>query len=264
MSERTKSNKPLLLLNIGNTRTQIALWRGEKMRVLDTPGTESWLDAGAPMPDGIAAHETLQCFAACVVPRARVILRQQFEADQLSFMDANLAGGMLDFSQVDPHTIGADRIANAAAVVALGLIPAVIVDCGTAVTLEVIDAEGRFLGGAILPGRALQRRALHRHTGQLPEVAMAQDLIVPPGRDTASAIRFGVDNGLLGTVEHLIGESLLALADEDGDGENNAPPVNVLCTGGDAEFFCRHVPILRHAPENLTLRGLAAIAGGLV
>ena len=90
-----------------------------------------------------------------------------------------------------PETIGADRIANAVSLASTGKLPAVCIDCGTAITFEYVDQNRCLCGGAILPGRKLLRKALHDYTAKLPLVPFPDQVPEFPGRNTVEAIQIG-------------------------------------------------------------------------
>lgn len=257
MSYTDQKNKTSLLLNIGNSRTQIGLLQGKNMKCLGAFRTASWkLENEGQLPTAIQPYGQLPCAVACVVPGIAAFLQRCYrdrESELLFVSPATVAE--IDFSMVDAATIGADRIANAAAVADLDLIPAIVVDCGTAVTLEVINRDKQFCGGAIFPGRMLQRRALSKHTALLPQVTVEDEPVDIPGRSTDTAIMFGIDQGMLGALDRVIRKSLATISPKA-----DPKKVNIVATGGDAEFFYRHLPILNPAPSYLTLYGVAAIA----
>jgi len=105
-----------------------------------------------------------------------------------------------------PAKVGPDRLASAAGIIAAGAWEGIIVDAGTAVTIDVLSKRG-FLGGSILPGTALMRRALHEGTAALPLVSGAPGRIDPPGRDTKEAILCGTHWGAIGAVKELVARS---------------------------------------------------------
>ena len=85
--------------------------------------------------------------------------------------------------------------------------PAIIVDSGTATTVDAVDADGVFLGGAILPGFGLLARSLQRYTALLPLITLEELGTGPPpavGRDTTAAIKSGLFFGQLGAVRELV------------------------------------------------------------
>lgn len=100
-----------------------------------------------------------------------------------------------------PQTLGLDRVAAAAGAYSLYSGRAcVVVDAGTALTVDVLDAEGTFLGGTISPGISMQFKALHEGTHRLPEVSLSEypvDSVGKVARDTRTAIATGVVDGMV-------------------------------------------------------------------
>jgi type III pantothenate kinase len=243
---------PRLILNIGNTHTQIALCNGGNLSDLSSFPTSDLVAVGdsATLPPQLAPYSRLVCAVACVVPAAAEALQQLFTPDKLRFVTAERIHG-IDLSLVDATTVGADRLANAVAALELYPPPVIILDCGTAITTEVVDAERRFRGGAILAGRRLQRRALSQGTGQLPAVAMATEEPSAIGCNTTGAILAGTDLGTLGAVQLILDRTRSEI------GASECP---VIALGGDADFFVRHLPGIAAGPRDFTLRGIARIA----
>ena len=114
-----------------------------------------------------------------------------------------------------PAKVGPDRLAAAAGIVAAGAVEGIIVDAGTAVTVDVLSKRG-FLGGSILPGVALMRRALHEGTAALPLVPVSCGEFDPPGRDTKEAIVSGTHWGSIGAVKELVARSRGAVSRDAG------------------------------------------------
>jgi type III pantothenate kinase len=239
-----------VLINVGNTHAEFAAWADGRFGARERHPTAALLAPGWTS-SLLAAHAGWPRVVASVVPAVRAPLDRA--GGPLTWVTAATAT-MLDFSAVDPATLGADRIANAVAADARGALPAIVVDCGTALTLEVVDERHRFLGGAILPGRRLARQALARGTAQLPEAPLADSLPEPLGRHTLGAITAGVDLGLLGAIDRLLRDTSLAL------GGRGLPAIAV---GGDRDFFVRHLDHLTPGPDDFTFSGLAALADRL-
>jgi type III pantothenate kinase len=151
------------------------------------------------------------------------------------------------FALEHPETVGADRLANVAGLVALGLHDGIAVDVGTAVTIDVLRRR-RFLGGLILPGAALMARALQSHTAQLPLVDWRGQA---PwiGDSTASAIRAGIVHGLTQAVAGVV-RTLMARLDAR---------AQAVVTGGQSSHFATAIPALRDEPDLLFL-GLRLLA----
>ncbi|NMA19841.1 MAG: type III pantothenate kinase [Lentisphaerae bacterium] len=237
------------LLNIGNTHTQIARDGAEGIELLAAVPTADLLKQGSITHlDQSAAPWSAK--AACVVPAVQQALQKQYPG-QILFISST-AYPELDFSRYDVRTLGADRIANAAAAYSLGIGAILVLDFGTCVTTEAIDTKGVFRGGAILPGRAMLRRSLAAFTAQLPEIPMYEECPPPLGLTTAGAIAAGVDLGIIGTVRQII---------EKTRQEPGLEHCRTIAVGGDAAYFMQNIPGLEAGPEAFTLRGIRLAKG---
>lgn len=237
-----------LLLNIGNTHTQVAFADSngnieEPIRIIPTAQWQSNIQL---LPQ---AADDCRVWAACVVPYARKILSGSKFYRNLFWVDAAAgeAAG-LDFSSIDTSTLGADRIANAAALLMHGRLPASNFDCGTAITLETVLENGVFAGGAIMPGRKLMRMALKNGTAALPELPLDLPLPEELGKNTLQAMTLGIDLGAVGMVRELMKKS------------SDLGVKYMVASGGDAEFFCKQIPGLEKAGKLFTLLGMYFIA----
>ncbi len=103
----------------------------------------------------------------------------------------------------DPNEVGTDRLIAAAAAYAVVENAAVVIDVGTAVTIDLVDQHGVFQGGVIFPGFELGACALQEHTAQLPKVEISRPL-EPYGKNTADAIKCGLYYSLVGALEEII------------------------------------------------------------
>ncbi len=143
-----------------------------------------------------------------------------------------------------PETLGADRVAAAAG--ANLLFPhtdCVVIDCGTAITIDFLNSAGEFLGGNISPGLQTRFKALNTFTGRLP-LGYVTDQVPEMGVDTISAISAGVLQG--------------ALLEIEGYMERN-PHSRFIITGGDALFFAKNIKNPIFVVYNLVLIGLNRI-----
>ncbi|MDR1406574.1 MAG: type III pantothenate kinase [Tannerella sp.] len=154
----------------------------------------------------------------------------------------------LEIDYRTPGTLGKDRIAAAAA--AHYLHPesdVLVIDAGTAITYEVVEASGRYVGGNISPGLTTRFKALHRFTEKLPLVEETPQVPLT-GTDTESAIIAGVVNGIVYEM----------------DGHINAvravyPGIFVFLTGGHSFYFEKRLKNAIFAAINLVLTGLNRI-----
>lgn len=148
----------------------------------------------------------------------------------------------------DPAQLGADRWAALVGARALSPAPLAIVDCGTAITIDALSADGEFVGGVILPGLALQRAALAQGTAALGVPASATPSC--QARSTAEAIGAGTLMGIVGAIERITAEHRAAL----GEG------MEVLLTGGDAAAVAPYLRLAFTEVPDLVLRGLERVA----
>ncbi|MBO5766679.1 MAG: type III pantothenate kinase [Lentisphaeria bacterium] len=229
-----------ILCNIGNTHTSACLWNGKEIKKLFTVPT------GEFSPDMLDAN--IPVAAACVVPAVRKMV-ESHRSDVFWVSSANCSG-KLDFSLVDASTLGADRVANAVALTEYVPLPALVVDCGTAITIEIVDQNRCFRGGAIAPGRLLMRKALFNGTAQLPDIPLSEKVPEFAGVDTVSSMCFGIDRGAVGIVRQLIAGCCAQYGIR-----------RCVATGGDAGFFLDAIPELESADEFFTFNGIRIAAG---
>ena len=147
-----------------------------------------------------------------------------------------------------PETVGIDRLAAATAAYRRYREGAVVVDVGTAITVDAVSSGGVYLGGAIAPGLRLALRALATGTNLLPDVALK-----PPGRaigtSTPECIRSGVIYGAVGLVDALTRRMLGSLTES----------ARIIGTGGDIDRIAPYSEMIEEVDPYLVSRGLRVI-----
>lgn len=151
----------------------------------------------------------------------------------------------LEVAYEPPTAVGTDRLANAVAGVSRFGKPLIVVDFGTATTLDAVSREGVYVGGAILPGVELMLESLAGRTARLPRIALGEETH-PIGRSTHASLRSGVVLGSVGAIEYLIRLFKQDLGEE----------ARVVATGGLAEIFALRCPSIESVEPWLTLDGL--------
>lgn len=146
-----------------------------------------------------------------------------------------------------PQTLGLDRPAACAGAYRAGH-ALVVVDAGTALTLDVVTAGGVYLGGAIAPGPALLMQSLARGTAQLPEVPLERPAS-PIGRSTVEGLQSGVMGLFVEGVRGLLHQMLATLG----------PPADVVATGGWASMLAEAIPEIGAVRPSLVLEGVAGL-----
>ncbi len=232
----------ILCLDAGNTRLKWGLregpaWRGQGVLALDDS------DGIATLLPAVSEH-----ILACNVAGDAVAQRIEDSAAgfgvPLEWFRSSAACCGVTNGYANPSQLGADRWA--ALVGARGVLtsPALVVMAGTATTIDVLDAEGTFRGGLILPGLDLMRQALARNTAGLPE-ARGTYRDIPTNTD--DAIVSGALHATLGAIERM------ARHVADGAG-------TVILSGGAAEKLAPHIRLPLRRVDNLVLEGLARVA----
>jgi type III pantothenate kinase len=144
--------------------------------------------------------------------------------------------------------VGADRVVNAIGAIERYGAPVIVVDFGTATTVDLVGEDGSYRGGAIAPGLEVSADALVTHTAALRRVEL-----IPPkspvGRSTVEAIQSGLIYGYAGLVDGLVDRVMEVVGTQ----------CPVVATGGLAETLRTHARRIQHVEPDLTLVGLAAV-----
>jgi type III pantothenate kinase len=235
-----------LLIDNSNSFTKLALASGEK--VLATRKLPTRDLTAATFRKTLGRWQYERAVLCSVVPAASAIIAETLAGGPLLEVSARIELGVgIDYPQ--PHSIGADRLANAAVAAATVGAPVIVVDFGTAVTFDIISRERMYVGGVIAPGLEAMTDYLHQRTALLPKIT----LLEPPaaiGKSTKQAMLSGAVYGYRGLVRQILHEIQREL------GEKRVP---VLATGGYAELIAAGLPEIDAVQPNLTLEGLRII-----
>lgn len=249
----------VLAIDVGNTQTVLGVYDGIELKHMwriatNKKETSDELRLKArPLieSEGISVGDLEGAVLASVVPALT-----EGWADAISHLigkkpflcNAETAGALFDTTYGNPSEIGADRIADAVAARALYGSPVVVVDFGTATNMEVIDDEGRFVGGVIAPGMETSAAALFSHATKLA----ATELVDPHtaiGRSTTEAIQAGIVYGEAARVDGIVRRIFAQLGYE-------AP---VVATGGLAPRVAELSETITCTNPTLTLEGLRLV-----
>lgn len=243
----------ILLLDIGNTNTHLGLANSRRVvRQTDLP-TEAWFTGkAANRLRKFAGDSSLEGAAFCSVvpratPRVRGTVHQLWGLRALELTPGTVAGVGIKYPNA--QTIGPDRLANSVAVKHHFGAPAVVVDFGTAVTFDVVDSRGRYVGGIIAPGLAAMTDYLHEKTALLPKIRI-RDVSSVIGRSTEEAMLVGAVRGYRGLVRGLVHELKKEL---------KARRLPVVATGGYAKLIAAKMPEITAVDPLLTLEGLRLV-----
>ena len=251
----------LLALDIGNTNITVGVWNGDVLRAQwrFSTGRERTADEFSALLKTCFDLEDLQFsqiegVAICsVVPPLTPIARESstrcFACDVFT-VDKNTDFGLTnDYNP--PEAVGADRLVNALAARQKFGNSCLIVDFGTATTVDAVSHDAHYLGGAIAPGLGIASDALYAAAAKLPRVALvAPDFAL--ARDTSSSMQSGLVFGYAGLVKELVERCSLEM--QPHLGANRV--LVVIATGGLAEIIAPLIPAISHIEPNLTLDGL--------
>jgi type III pantothenate kinase len=240
----------ILLFDIGNTHTHVGLANAQRVvKQADLP-TAAWFGGNAAaLAKKFAGQNRIEGAALCsVVPRAtpfvRKAVRTWWKSEVLELNPQTIRGVGIDYPR--PNSIGPDRLANAVAARQRFGAPVVVVDFGTAVTFDVVNARGDYVGGIIAPGLAAMTDYLHEKTALLPRIKI-REIETAIGKSTEQAMLIGAVHGYRGLVRELIGELKREL---------RAQKLPVVATGGYAKLIAARMPEISAVAPDLTLEGL--------
>lgn len=248
----------LLVVDIGNTTITLGLYESEQLEPcwrLASDNERTSDEYGILLVQlleraGIKSNEVDAIAIACVVPPLAGIFdracRDYLNTTPL-FVNAGTKTG-IPLRYEDPKQVGADRVVNAAAVCNMHILPACVVDFGTATIFDAISAEGEYLGGAIAPGIGIASDALYRRTAKLPRV----EIIRPPvaiGRNTVHSLQSGLLYGYVGLVEGMVDRFRSELG----------PEMKTIGTGELVEMIAKETRSIDIIEPWLALQGLKVI-----
>lgn len=227
-----------LAIDVGNTRTKFGLFHNDKLVLKDS------------IPSGIAPSlfEKIKkklsniCIAS-VVPKINHLIEKK--ARLLGIEPLFVSFDKIKTSIKNPETIGQDRIANVIASLHQYSPPIIIVDLGTATVFDVIDKNGVYIGGAILPGIEISASSLFERCALLERVEI-KEVKSCIGYDTKSAIQSGIFYGFIEQIDGMIGRIKKEIKEK---------PL-VIGTGGIISLFAPSIKGIDIVNEDLTLQGI--------
>lgn len=258
MSER------IVLASVGNTRTRIALAIAGELqpsRVFEVGDSRAAADAAtellsasddpARMLIASVNHPVAEALASAV--RSRLPKHEAHERVLRFGPDLPIP---IQNALTDDSTVGQDRLLDALGAFSRSKQACIVIDAGTAVTVDFVDGQGVFQGGAIAPGLAMMAAALHDRTSALPLVdvrgsapGLRERLETSPfGKDTRHAIELGLVSAVRGLAHHLI----------DRYAQHYGAYPRVIATGGDAPLLFDSDELVELIVPDLTLIGMLA------
>lgn len=246
----------LVLIDIGNTRLKWATANATRLKARGALTTASVI-AGADVPHELklaSREQDVQVWISCVASSEVIKALKSgwfslLDADQINIVSVTDYAANVSNCYADINRLGVDRWI--AAIGARGLIDQgdlIVIDAGTAVTVDWVDHQNRFQGGAILPGPALMHDALVGRTAGIESEFQKPSTIV--GKTTSECVNSGVAYGLVGAVQRVVTEMQNTIN----------RPAQLCLTGGAADFLGSEMSIETHHYPELVLQGLHRLA----
>lgn len=230
-----------LVIDAGNTRIKVAIFQYSEIQLVRAFSNDQLAD----LKNFLMGMEAIPAIIASVRSENNTKWLHRLLPKALRFsVQLKLP---IQIAYETPQTLGVDRLANAIAANNFAPKEVLVVDIGTCVKYDFVDATNTYHGGAISPGMQLRYKAMHTFTGKLPliEDSLSTGTI---GKNTLDAMRSGVMNGITHEILGFIEEY-----------KRNYPELTIFLTGGDQQYFDLGLKNGIFADENLTLKGLQIV-----
>jgi type III pantothenate kinase len=251
----------LLAIDAGNTNIVFALVEDKaikaRWRIATDPRRTAdeyavWLHQLLAL-EGYDRASVTGVIIATVVPRAlhnlQTLARKYFNTEPLVAGEPPVEWGMA-LDVLEPKSVGADRAVTMIAAHARHPGDLIVIDFGTATTLDVVDYTGAYKGGIIAPGINLSLDALVTAAAKLPRIAIEAPATASViGRDTVSQMQIGIFWGYVAMIEGLVARMKAEVG----------RPIKVVATGGLAILFEQHTAMFDVVEPDLTIQGLAIL-----
>lgn len=248
----------LLAVDIGNSNVVVGVFQGEELRATWRVATDvhKMCDEYAVLllnlfpRQGMESAQIKEAILCSVVPPLVPIFQEvclrYFEVTPL-VVEAGVKTGVRICTD-NPREVGADRVVNCAAAHRLYGGPLIVIDFGTATTLDAVSKEGDYLGGAIAPGVEVAAEALYLRAAKLPRIELSRPKQAI-GKNTVSAMQSGLIFGYVGLIEGIVARMREELGGR----------AQVIATGGLAHIMAKETRVIEVVNPHLTLLGLRFI-----
>src|SRR5256885_1876197 len=244
------SRKPManyLLIDISNSFTKLAF--ATRRRISRPTRIETQKLTTSALRRILRGRKIDMLVVSSVVPKKNAAIRAAAKRSRILWLTPRINLGVgIDYPR--PKEIGADRLANAAAVAAIYDCPAIVVDFGTAVTFDIVSAKRKYIGGVIAPGLEAMTNFLYRRTALLPKLSMKEPRSAV-GKSTIEAMRSGGVIGYRGLVREIIQRIKAERFPRQ--------KLHVIATGGYAGLIAKGLSEIDSVHRNLTLEGLRIV-----
>jgi type III pantothenate kinase len=247
----------LLAVAVGNTRTRFGVFHGNELENATSMANEDPAALAQAIVKAAEGEHGVSVVVGSVNPAVSdPLVRALEDSGERVFRIGTDLPVPMPHSLEDATTLGQDRILCAYGAFARARQACVVIDVGTAVTVDFVDGEGIFHGGVIAPGLRMMLGALHEKTAALPaadlqqEAARLEGAQTPFGKDTRQAMALGVLGSVRGLVHFMI--------ERYAEFYEGYP--QIVATGGDAPLLFEKDELVEHIVPDLQLVGILEVA----
>jgi transcriptional activator, putative, Baf family len=238
----------ILAVDIGNTNINIGSFAGKKLISHFCIGNTSLINQKTALPGkSPLLNESKNIVVASVNPNIESVFYKSLgKKHKKKILKIGREIKLrIPILVENPQTVGIDRLLNALAAYRRTKTSTIVLDFGTAITIDIVSKKGEFLGGLILPGIKTSAYGLNKQTALLPEVDIKRPKTII-GKNSEDAIKAGIYFGTVGSVNHIINELSRVFGDLE----------YTIATGGDAKIFKKDIPKIDKFIPRLTLEGI--------
>lgn len=267
----------IVAADVGNSAVKICVLRFNIDDELDNDASDHVLAASFPTSDSSWQSDVakwVQTSVGCDLAEWRIAsVQRNTSTELLKLLESARTGIVREVTVADipmsvdvdqPDRVGVDRVLGAYAATNRIEPPFVIVDAGSAITVDYVDENAAYRGGAIMPGLQLQMRSLAAGTDALPDVGWNSpnipDIVKGPATNTADAIQLGVIMGAAGAIERLASCYQESSGAPSVDALESNSKTSLVITGGDSATISPHLRIPHASLPNSVCLGLLDLA----
>lgn len=240
----------MLAIAVGNTRTRLGRFAGDELIESEAVANSDLEAAAAACRRMLEGRQGCPVVMSSVNPPVSAELARRVTSEtgeEVMRIRADVPPP-IRHSLDDDSTVGQDRLLNAIAAYKKAAQAVVVVDCGTAITVDFVDGEGTFHGGIIAPGVNMMLESLHRNTAALPAIQfeLPDAARGPFGKETRHAMQLGVMYAAVGLVRYAV----------ERFAEKYEAYPQIVATGGDAQRLFGEDEVIEHIVPDLQLMGI--------
>ncbi len=238
----------ILAVDIGNTNINIGCFQGKKLITHFCVDNKCLVNKKSTFPlESSILNESKYIIVASVNPKTETTFYKYLgkKHKKKVLVIGREIKPMIPILVENPKKLGIDRLLNALAAYRRTKTSTIVIDFGTAITIDMVSKEGEFMGGLILPGIRTSAYALNKQTALLPEIDVKRPAKII-GNNVENAIKAGIYFGTVGSIVHIIREVRRVYGNLQ----------YTIATGGDAKTFKKDISEIDKFIPRLTLDGI--------